>query len=126
VCAGISKETFHKWLKKPDFYDRVEKAKNKAIEGIEVALRKKARGEIEGEEKTYRRNEKGKMILVETKTRKYAPDITALIFWLCNKHPEAWENIQKKIHSGEIKILTAVDIDNAIKDKEKDDKNKQS
>jgi len=124
VCAGITEETFHQWLKKSEFSERIEKARNKAIEGVEDALRKKARGEIERTEETYRRNEKGKMELVETKTRKYAPDVTALIFWLCNKHPDVWENIQKKIHSGEIKILTAIDIDNAIKAKQKEEKEK--
>ena len=123
ICSDISEKTFYEWMEeKSEFRKLIQKAKDSALRTVEDALYQKAAGKVRRTEKIRKANENGKMELVETRAMKYAPDVGALVFWLCNKHPDLWENIQKKIHSGEIRILTAADIDNAIKEKEKKEK----
>ena len=43
-----------------------------------------------------------KKVLVESKTKEVAPDTTAQIFWLKNRRPDLWRDVQKIEHSGEI------------------------
>ena len=46
---------------------------------------------------------KFKKVLVESKTKEVAPDTTAQIFWLKNRRPDLWRDVQKIEHTGEIK-----------------------
>ncbi len=52
-------------------------------------------------------------VVVRVPLRKhYPPDTTACIFWLKNRHPEAWRDVHNVEHTGELKIgeMTAAEL----------------
>lgn len=70
ACAGakINRDTFYTWYKKdPDFAKQVDEAQESRVQHVEDALYKNA---ITG-------------------------SLTAQIFFLCNRAPEKWKNVQK-------------------------------
>lgn len=104
-AAGISKDTFYEWIKTaPDFADLVKKAKREFQEwefyGILADAKKSLKTLICGieyeETKTELVREQGKgemKIVKQTKTTKRVPpSATAIIFALCNRDPEHWQN----------------------------------
>lgn len=81
-AAGISRSVFYDWRKKDaEFAEAVERAQMVAVSVVEDALFLKAtRGEKDGR-----------------------GNVVAMIFWLCNRAPDRWKNVQRVEHSGEIK-----------------------
>lgn len=70
ACAGakISRETFYAWYREdPDFAKKVDEAKESRVQHVEDALYKNAIG----------------------------GGLTAEIFFLCNRAPGRWKNVQK-------------------------------
>ena len=66
AAAGTSRGMFYEWYKSDDaFKDKVDKARKSRIHHVEDALFKKA---VEG-------------------------NMTAIIFFLCNRAPEDWKNV---------------------------------
>lgn len=67
-ACGISRNTFYSWLKEDSaFATKVDEAQKSRIQHVEDSLYKKA---IEG-------------------------NMTAIIFFLCNREPERWKNVNK-------------------------------
>ena len=108
ICAlvGISKETYYQWIKnKPDFADAIKNAKGEYDEFIAAEAKKSLLKKIQG----YTVQEK-KVVMVEGKDkdetgkykpkikeqtiidRHYQPDTAAIIFTLCNKAPNEYQN----------------------------------
>jgi len=74
-AAGIERSTLWRWQQKyPSVREAVEFALQARIEIVEDALFKKAA----------------------------MGHVTAMIFWLCNRAPDRWRNVQKIEHSGKV------------------------
>ena len=68
VGAGISRDTFYRWCKEdPKFGEKVEAAQESRVQHVEDALYKNAINGV----------------------------LTAQIFFLCNRAPDKWKNVQK-------------------------------
>lgn len=93
---GISTRTLHKWKKKyPSFEDSLKRAKNQADAEVVKTLYRRALGYSFKEKKVVVENDvdgNPKPIKIETIERDVPPDTTAIIFWLKNRHPEAWRD----------------------------------
>lgn len=103
----ISRSTLNEWKKKyPDISDTLKR--NKEIVDVEVenALLKRALGctVTETVKKLHVNIETGQEELVVTKvvTKDIAPDTTAQIFWLKNRHPDIWRDKQNVELSGKV------------------------
>jgi len=105
-AAGISKDTFYEWLKyKTDFADLVKNAKKEfqdwEFNGILADAKKSLKTLICGVEYEETKTELEQdpnhpgapRIKRQTKTtKKILPNATAVIFALCNRDPEHWQN----------------------------------
>lgn len=104
ICkrVGIADCTYFEWQKeKPDFSDKIKKAKKErrkmyAVEA-EKSLLKKIRGYEVVETKTVK---KPKSTEITTTTKHILPDTAAIIFALTNQDPENWKNKQYNEHTG--------------------------
>ena len=121
ACEGvkIARITFYAWIKTDKkFYNAIEKAKLCRIKVVEDALFKRATGysytEITKSIKDYKTVEK-----------EIAPDVGAIIFFLCNRDSDNWQNTQKLV--GDMNnpipiIIQGVNIKKYPKQKEKSEK----
>lgn len=50
---------------------------------------------------------KGVMTITKKVTKKLAPDVIAMIFWMKNRRPDKWRDRREVEHSGEIKSRAA-------------------
>lgn len=104
-AVGISKDTFYEWIKtKTDFADIVKNAKKEfqdwEYNGILSDAKKSLRTLICGMEYEETKIELGrghtggelKIVRKTTTTKKVLPNATAVIFALCNRDPEHWQN----------------------------------
>ena len=102
ICkqVGISKQTYYNWIdNKIDFLDSIKKAKEHydefVISEAKKSLIKKIKG-YEYEEKTteVEVNQQGEAKATKVRTiKKHAqPDTAAIIFTLCNKAPNEYQN----------------------------------
>lgn len=111
-AGGISKDTFYTWLKeKPDFIEVVKNAKREFREwemnGILSDAKKSLKTLICGFEYEEVKSEYGRkksekddphdadelVIIRKTiTTKRVLPSTTAVIFALCNRDPERWQN----------------------------------
>lgn len=111
--------TLNAWKKRhPEFLAALKEGKDVANSLVEDSLYKRAMGyrytETEIVEEAgkvsvvvTRGKNKGKTKLtpatvIRTKTlhKSVAPDVTAQIFWLCNRQPERWRNVSRHEHTG--------------------------
>ena len=106
---SISHTTYYKYVKDyPEFAEGIEKAKKVVDDKIEQKLFKRASGYSYTEVTRERVN--GKMTITKKTTKKLAPDVVAMIFWLKNRRPETWRDRREVAHSGEIKTRTEPDL----------------
>lgn len=92
---GIGKNTFYNYLKKhEDFQDGIKKARENPVSEVEASLFKKAVG-YDVTEVTEYKNKEGTVEKVVTKTKHIPGDVAAMIFFLTNKAPEKWANLQR-------------------------------
>jgi hypothetical protein len=68
--------------------------KNAADQLVEMSLYNRARGIALPEEKVVWNKDTGKHEVI-TITKHYPPDPTAMIFWLKNRQPEDWRDVQR-------------------------------
>jgi hypothetical protein len=97
ICAIIEvpQSTLSLWKStKPDFMKTLKIAKNAADQLVEVSLYKRAQGVSLPEEKVVWNKDLGKHEVV-TVTKHYPPDTTAAIFWLKNRQPDQWRDVQR-------------------------------
>ena len=111
--AGISDETFSRWLDNVEFAEAIKKAKkdfeewemNGILETAKRGLKKLLEGE-EYEEVTteYVNDDKGNPTIRKQtrKTKKIPSSATATIFALCNRDPDGWKNRISNEISGKI------------------------
>lgn len=102
--AGITEAAFYKWKKEHvEFVERLKRAedtyRNWELNEVAKSARRSLKQLIEGFEYTEIENEyesdgKGGYIIKKqrSKTKKFAPNATAVIFALCNRDPEHWQN----------------------------------
>ena len=106
----ISESTFYKWQnEKSEFSEAIKKGKKPVDVEVENALLKRAIG-YEIEEETTE-TEIGANGTPRTKTRTVkkhiAPDVGAIAFWLKNRNPDQWREVNKT-------DLTIKDLDTGI------------
>lgn len=91
---GISHQTLYEWMNKyPEFADTLKKNKEVVDRKVENALLKRALGyEYKEEIKMVSDNGKKSIKIV---TKHVPPDVTAGIFWLKNRKPKEWRDVNK-------------------------------
>lgn len=87
----------------------VKKAKDVRDEQVEHSLLHRALGYSHPAVKIF--CHQGRIIRQEY-TEHYPPDTAAAVFWLCNRQPEKWKNVQKIEASGALTILNDDDYGN--------------
>ena len=101
---GIDRATLYRWKEDhPELCDALKKGKEHADKEVESALLKRALG-YSYEETTVigRPGKDGKLVPQEVKksTKQSRPNVTACIFWLKNRRPDLWRDVNR----GEFKI----------------------
>lgn len=98
---GISKSTFYDWLKKfPDISNALKKGKAPVDFEVENALLKRALGFEYEETETIIEEVDGKQKKRIKKIKKVAlPETSAAIFWLKNRKPEQWRNVNPTVEA---------------------------
>lgn len=87
-AIGLSPSQFSDFLKKnPDFWDKLDAAKETPNRQVEQSLFRSAMG--------YATRELHKVAgkPVKVVLRERAPDVTACIFWLKNRDPKRWRDV---------------------------------
>lgn len=89
---GISKNTFYRFkAEHKEFSDALKNSKEIADRIVESALFKSAKGYKRiNKKKIY--NEVGEVVQVIEDIEDVKPNVTAIIYWLNNRKPEAWRN----------------------------------
>lgn len=104
--GGIDRATFYAWMnEKPDFSDAVKRAKavfaewerNEILKDAQKSLKTLICGlEYEETQTEYEQDPKNpgkpRIKRQRTTTKKILPNATAVIFALCNRDPEHWQN----------------------------------
>jgi hypothetical protein len=115
IAAGlrISTGTLFTWTNlHEDFLSAIKSGKDVADAGVEQALYKRALGYDYDFTETTHDPEKGDTI--KNGKKHVAGDVTAQIFWLCNRRKEDWRNVNKLEHSGPnggpIRVVKAEDL----------------
>lgn len=89
----VNVSTLSEWkVKHPEFREAIKKGKDDADLKVAESLYHRACGYSHKEEKVF--NNQGEIVTHET-TKHYAPDPTALIFWLKNRQPKQWRDKQE-------------------------------
>lgn len=106
---GISIRTLNYWKKSHvEFLHSLKENKKLVDAMVEDSLLKKAIG-YEVEETEVVATKDGKNTRIK-KTKKWIHDTTAAIFWLKNRQPERWRELQSVEHSGEVTNKTNLDL----------------
>ena len=85
------------WQKHPEFVAAIKDGKALADSHVEDGLYRRALGYEYVETKII---ERGDSTVTETTTKQRAPDVTAQIFWLKNRKPAEWRDVQQRELSG--------------------------
>lgn len=97
----VDVSTINKWkIDHPKFSESIKKGKQEADLKVAESLYHRATGYSHPEIKTA--THEGKITDTLEVTKHYAPDPTALIFWLKNRQPRVWRDKQELEHSGSI------------------------
>jgi hypothetical protein len=98
---GIKKTTFYDWLKKfPDIRESLKRGKAPVDFEVENALLKRALGFEYEETETIIEEVDGKQKKRIKKIKKVAlPETSAAIFWLKNRKPEQWRNVNPTVEA---------------------------
>lgn len=98
---GIRKSTFYDWLKKfPEISNALKKGKAPVDFEVENALLKRALGFEYEETETIIEEVDGKQRKRIKKIKKVAlPETSAAIFWLKNRKPEQWRNVNPTVEA---------------------------
>jgi len=87
------------------FAERKKEIDDQTIEVAVSNLHKRANGFEYTEIKVERENF---IVTKQTATKKFiAPDVSALVFLLCNRDPDNWKNVQKVEHTGDVNLTLA-------------------
>lgn len=104
---GISEPTLRKWQREhAEFFSAIKETKSEADSQVEASLFRRAVGyEIE-EVRVVGQPEAGgtKTLRVEKVKKQVPPDVTAMIFWLKNRRPDLWRDVQRMEHGGRVEV----------------------
>lgn len=93
AVIGVSEKTFHAWKHAhPDFRESLKKSKGVADRMVELALFQRAVGYSQPAIKFFMHEG---CVIAEDYTEHYPPDVTACIFWLKNRRPDQWRDVNK-------------------------------
>lgn len=81
-----------------EFLDTIKKGKSISDAKVIESLYKRATGYEHDEDRIFQYE--GEPVIVPT-IKHYPPDPVSMIYWLCNRRPDIWKNIQKVEHSGQ-------------------------
>jgi len=96
---GISEVTLNAWKNDhQEFLKSLKEGKEHIDDLVENALLKRALGFTYDEVKTVRSDLGAER--TETTKKQIVPDVTAQIFWLCNRRSDRWKNVNRVEHSG--------------------------
>lgn len=86
----VSESTLNNWkLKHPALLESLKRSKDEADALVEQSLFRKATGYTHASEKVFQFQ--GEIVRADT-VEHYAPDTTAMIFWLKNRQPDRWRD----------------------------------
>lgn len=103
---GVSAHAIKSWIKKYEaFSEAVREVKDDRDRQVTESLFARAVG-LSYDERKIVKNAKGQIIREEIIEKRVLPDTTAMIFWLKNRRPDLWADVQKH----EFKGVTWLDI----------------
>jgi hypothetical protein len=92
---GVTVHCFMDFLKKnPEIMKTLKEDKEKANNNVEAALYSRALGYEHFETKVFYNSVLDKIVTKEVR-KVYPPDVTACIFWLKNRLPDKWRELQE-------------------------------
>lgn len=95
---GVGESTLYAWsASKPDFREALAASRSVADELVEIAMFQRAVGYRHPAVKIHFDKESGKFMTYRY-TEIYPPDTTAGQFWLKNRKPKKWKDVQKVEH----------------------------
>ena len=95
---GVSRSTINLWkLENKEFSDALKIGKEKADDQVERALYHRALGYSYDAVKVFMPANSDKPVLVPYREH-VPPDVTACIFWLKNRRPGQWRDVQDHRH----------------------------
>ena len=101
---GIGVATLYVWQREhAEFTEAVKRAKDIVDDKVEQKLFKWAMGYSYTE--ITRESVEGKMVVTRKLTKKLPPDVTAQIFWLKNRRPDAWRDRKDIVLEGRLEEL---------------------
>jgi hypothetical protein len=105
----VSTWTIRNWMvRHKEFGEAVAQSKNAFDALIERSLAQRAIGyEVDVEEKKL--NKEGKVVSY-TVRKHYPPDVTACIFWLKNRQPKQWRDVQDHVHDDRLDKLSSEEL----------------
>ena len=107
---GITTTTLYRWIKQSDkLNETLKRGKEVVDRQTENALLKRALG-YEYEETTTMTSHDGKET-TKTVKKHIPPDITAIIFWLKNRKPKQWRDVNKIEVDKPIQVKQSTQID---------------
>src|ERR1035437_1408941 len=107
---SVTTMTVQNWMGMyPEFDEAVRRGKAEIFDPkVERALAQRALGySVDTEE--IRVLKDGEVIRVPVR-KHYPPETLACIFWLKNRKPEQWRDVQNHLHSGKVENLTAAEL----------------
>lgn len=123
---GISPTTLANWKgKHPDFLEALKKAKDVADDLMEATLFQRGMGYSYSAVKFFFDSKSGKVVS-QAYVEKLPPDTTAIIFWLKNRRPDRWRDVNKHeltgADGGPIKTqqVTKAEIEKAAREARED------
>jgi hypothetical protein len=100
---GVSEQTINAWKSAhPEFLESLKEGKSSADAEVTDALFQRARGFRWAEQQAvkYRPGKGGEDVKVIEVERVVPPDTIACIFWLKNRRPDLWRDVQRQEHTG--------------------------
>lgn len=93
IAFGVDVRTIYDWKNVyPEFSQALKEGKANADAHIAESLYHRAKGYVAPEEKVFLHQGE---VIVHRGQKYHAPDTTAAIFWLKNRHPELWRDVQE-------------------------------
>lgn len=112
AAFGVSRRTITTWEQQhPKFREAILEGRKGPDDQVVRSLFERATGYQHPEDKIFYDSKTGEPVVVPT-VKHYAPDTTAMIFWLKNRRPEDWRDRQEtKISTdGDLaRVLAAID-----------------
>ncbi len=108
---SVSEDTIRVWKKKhPSFQQAVLSRKVSADGKVAKSLYERATGyTVETQQGVkYKDKDGGEHVKVVNVTKHIEPHVTAMIFWLKNRQPELWRDVQQVEHSGLESLLAEI------------------